>query len=182
MFAARPPRDIPDDDASWDMQEHCQAMLAQAGYAQYEVSAYVRPGRHGKLTLGAEQDSLRRWKTKHPTRYLAAAGHAEALGGDDRIAPARRPFEYMLNALRLVDGFALDAFEARTGLPRATIAPALEQAQAQGWLSVDGDRVRPTELGRRFTNDVIELFLDEDAADGAKPAALPHEVAGYTVD
>ena len=65
----------------------------------------------------------------------------------------------MLNALRLVDGFALDAFEARTGLPRTTIAPALEQAQAQGWLSVDGDRVRPTELGRRFTNDVIALFL-----------------------
>ncbi|MDG2519882.1 radical SAM family heme chaperone HemW [Lysobacter soli] len=203
VFAARPPRDIPDDDASWDMQEHCQAMLAQAGYAQYEVSAYARPGRqclhnvnywqygdylgigagaHGKITLGAEQDILRRWKTRHPTRYLAAAGYAEAIGGDDRIAPARRPFEYMLNALRLVDGFALDAFEARTGLPRTTIAPALEQAQAQGWLSVDGDRVRPTELGRRFTNDVIELFLDEDAADGAKPAALPHEVAGYTVD
>ena len=203
VFAARPPRDIPDDDASWDMQEHCQAMLAQAGYAQYEVSAYARPGRqclhnvnywqygdylgigagaHGKITLGAEQDILRRWKTKHPTRYLAAAGHAEAIGGDDRIAPARRPFEYMLNALRLVDGFALDAFEARTGLPRTMIAPALEQAQAQGWLSVDGDRVRPTELGRRFTNDVIELFLDEDAADGANPAALPHEVAGYTVD
>lgn len=203
VFAARPPRDIPDDDASWDMQEHCQAMLAQAGYAQYEVSAYARPGRqclhnvnywqygdylgigagaHGKITLGAEQDILRRWKTRHPTRYLAAAGHAEAIGGDDRIAPARRPFEYMLNALRLVDGFALDAFEARTGLPRTAIAPALEQAQAQGWLSVHGDRVRPTELGRRFTNDVIELFLDEDTADGAKPAALPHEVAGYTVD
>ena len=201
VFAARPPRDIPDDDASWDMQEHCQAMLAQAGYAQYEVSAYARPGRqclhnlnywqygdylgigagaHGKITLGAEQDILRRWKIKHPTRYLAASGHAEAIGGDDRIAPARRPFEYMLNALRLVDGFSLDAFEARTGLPRASIADALDQAKAQGWLSIEDGRVRPTELGRRFTNDVIELFLDEGNGDHETPA-LPHEVAGYTV-
>ena len=202
VFAARPPRDIPDDDASWDIQEHCQAMLAAAGYAQYEVSAYGRPGRqclhnvnywqygdylgigagaHGKITLGAEQDILRRWKIKHPTRYLVAAGHTDAIGGDDRIAPARRPFEYMLNALRLVDGFSLDAFEARTGLLRTSISDALGQAQAQGWLSVEGDRVRPTELGRRFTNDVIELFLDEDALEH-RPAALPHEVAGYTVD
>jgi len=202
VFAARPPRDIPDDDASWDIQEHCQSMLAAAGYAQYEVSAYARPGRqclhnvnywqygdylgigagaHGKITLGAEQDILRRWKIKHPTRYLVAAGHAEAIGGDDRIAPARRPFEYMLNALRLVDGFSLDAFEARTGLLRTAITDALGQAQAHGWLSVEGDRVRPTELGRRFTNDVIELFLDEATLEHG-PAALPHEVAGYTVD
>lgn len=198
VFAARPPQDIPDDDDSWDMQEHCQALLAQAGYGQYEVSAYARPGRqclhnlnywqfgdylgigagaHGKITLGAEQTLLRRWKVKHPTQYLARAGHAEAIGGDDRIDPARRPFEYMLNALRLVDGFALDAFEARTGLDRTTIAPQLDEAVAQGWLAIDGARVRPTELGRRFTNDVIALFLGDDAVD----AASAHEVAGYTV-
>ena len=80
----------------------------------------------------------------------------------------------------------MDAFEARTGLSRSTLADALGQAQAQGWLSLDGDRVRPTELGRRFTNDVIELFLDERALDERardepNPAARPHEVAGYTV-
>jgi oxygen-independent coproporphyrinogen-3 oxidase len=197
VFAARPPRDIPDDDSSWDMQEHCQSMLAEAGYAQYEVSAYARPGRqclhnlnywqygdylgigagaHGKITLGAEQDILRRWKVKHPGQYLARAGHAEAIGGDDRISPARRPFEYMLNALRLVDGFSLDAFEARTGLGRATISAQVDAAVAQGWLAIDGDRVRPTELGRRFTNDVIELFL----GDGSESTSA-HEVAGYTV-
>ncbi|HZX77362.1 radical SAM family heme chaperone HemW [Lysobacter sp.] len=194
VFAARPPRDIPDDELSWDMQEHCQAMLAGAGYAQYEVSAYARPGRqcvhnlnywqygdylgigagaHGKITLGAEQTILRRWKVKHPTQYLARAGHAEAIGGDDRIDPARRPFEYMLNALRLVDGFSLSAFEARTGLDRSTIAPQLDEACARGWLQRDGDRVRPTELGRRFTNDVVELFLGEELA-------AQHGVAGYT--
>lgn len=88
VFAARPPQGIPDEDGAWDIQEHCQALLAEHGYGQYEVSAYAREGRrcqhnlnywrygdylgigagaHGKITLGAEQDILRRWKLKHPT-------------------------------------------------------------------------------------------------------------------
>ena len=182
MFFARPPQGLPDDDSAWDMQEHCQALLADAGYAQYEVSAYARPGRqcahnlnywrfgdylgvgagaHGKLSLGADQDLLRRWKTKHPTAYLAEAGTPRSLGGDERIAPARRPFEFMLNALRLNEGFALADFEARTGLDRSGIASQLAQAQANGWLSQTGEQVVPTELGRRFTNDVVALFLDQ---------------------
>ena len=181
VFAAKPPADLPDEDAAWDMQEHCQALLADAGYAQYEVSAYARPGRqcahnlnywrfgdylgigagaHGKLTLGAEQAVLRRWKHKHPAAYLAAAGSAAAIGGDDYIAPERRPFEYMLNALRLVDGFALAQFEASTGLSRTAIETALGTARTHGWLDVEADHVRPTALGRRFGNDVIALFLE----------------------
>jgi oxygen-independent coproporphyrinogen-3 oxidase len=189
VFAARPPQGIPDEDNAWDIQERCQALLAQRGYRQYEVSAYARPGRqcqhnlnywrygdylgigagaHAKISLGAEQAILRRWKLKHPTAYLAQAGRAEAIGGDDRIAPSRRPFEYMLNTLRLVEGFSLDSFEASTGLSRAQIAPQLDAAQAAGWLQRDGDRVRPTELGQRFTNDVVALFL------GADEPADPH--------
>src|SRR3546814_3298485 len=103
VFAARPPSGIPDEDAAGDMQERCQAWLAEAGSAQYEVSADARPGRegahnlnywrvgdylgigagaHGKLTLGAEQAIVRRWKHKHPTAYLAVAGTAQAIGGD----------------------------------------------------------------------------------------------------
>ena len=180
VFAARPPRGIPDHDAAWDMQEACQAMLADAGYAQYETSAYARPGRqcahnlnywrfgdylgigagaHGKLTLGAEQAILRRWKLKHPTAYLAHAGSDAAIGGDERIGPERRPFDFMLNALRLNEGFALSLFEARTGLPRSAIAARLGAAVERGWLESDGERVVPTEFGRRFANDVIELFL-----------------------
>ncbi|MGO4263349.1 radical SAM family heme chaperone HemW [Lysobacter sp. TAB13] len=182
VFAARPPQDIPDEDGAWDIQEHCQALLAEHGYGQYEVSAYARPGRrcqhnlnywrygdylgigagaHAKITLGAEQDILRRWKLKHPTQYLAAAGTPAAIGGDDRIAPQRRPFEYMLNVLRLVEGFSLDSFESCTGLSRQDIEPQLQAAYAHGWLERDGDRVRPTELGRRFTNDVVGLFLSQ---------------------
>ena len=184
VFAVRPPEGIPDEDAAWDIQEHCQSLLADAGYAQYEVSAYARPGRqcvhnlnywrfgdylgigagaHGKLTLGSEQTLLRRWKLKHPAAWLAAAGSDAATGGDERIAPERRPFEYMLNALRLVEGFDLAAFEARCGLDRAAIAAPLEEAIARDWLARDGDRVRPTLLGQRFTNDVIALFLDTAA-------------------
>ena len=182
VFAARPPGGIPDHDASWDMQERCQAMLADAGYAQYEVSAYARPGRqcahnlnywrfgdylgigagaHGKLTLGSEQAILRRWKVKHPAAYLARAGSPAAIGGDERIDPPRRPFDYMLNALRLNAGFALSEFEACTGLPRSAIAQELSVASARGWIESDGERIVPTELGRRFTNDVIGLFLQD---------------------
>jgi oxygen-independent coproporphyrinogen-3 oxidase len=185
VFFARPPRGIPDEDGAWDMQEHCQALLAEAGYAQYEVSAYARSGRqcahnlnywrfgdylgigagaHGKLTLGAEQDLLRRWKLKHPTAYLAAAGTAQAIGGGERIAPERRPFEFMLNALRLNEGFSLADFEAWTGLPRVSIADRLQRAAAQRWLDITGERVAPTELGRRFTNDVVALFLPGETA------------------
>lgn len=180
VFAARPPAGLPDEDGSWDIQEHCQTMLAGAGFRQYEVSAYAQAGRecahnlnywkygdylgigagaHGKITLGHDQSILRRWKLKHPTAYLAAAGTGDGLGGDERIAIERRAFEFMLNALRLVDGFSLDGFEASTGIARADIDPQLQQAIAKQWLRIDGDRVRPTPLGRRFTNDVIELFL-----------------------
>ncbi len=180
VFAARPPAGIPDEDSSWDMQERCQALIAQAGFAQYEVSAYARPdrpcahnlnywhfgdylgigaGAHGKLTSGSDQSILRRWKVKHPTDYLLKAGTPAAIGGDDLIAPAQRPFDYMLNALRLVDGFALRQFEQRTGLPRVVIAEELAFASERGWIVITGDRVVPTELGRHFTNDVIALFL-----------------------
>jgi oxygen-independent coproporphyrinogen-3 oxidase len=180
IFFAKPPRDIPEEDAAWDMQEACQAALAQAGYAHYEVSAYARPdrqcahnlnywrygdylgigaGAHGKITLGAEQTILRRWKHKHPTTYLDTAGTAAAIGGDDRIAPERRPFEYMLNLLRLREGFALRDFSVRTGLSAEAIAPALQQALERQWLEQHDGRILPTELGRRFTNDVVELFL-----------------------
>jgi len=184
VFAAKPPAGLPDDDAAWDMQERCQALLAGAGYAQYEVSAYAREGRqcahnlnywrfgdylgvgagaHGKLTLGSEQTILRRWKHKHPAAYLAAAGSAGAIGGDERIAPARRPFEFMLNALRLNAGFSLAEFTARTGLDAAAIAAPLAEAEARGWLRRDGNRLVPTELGRRFANDVIALFLVDES-------------------
>lgn len=202
VFAARPPGGIPDDDAAWDIQEHCQAMLADAGYAQYEISAYARPGRqcahnlnywrfgdylgigagaHGKISLPASDAGrtpeesipdegrdrvLRRWKHKHPATYLVHAGTPAAIGADAFIAPEQRPFEFMLNALRLREGFALDHFEARTGLSQVAIDEPLGRAIAHGWLCRDGARVVPSESGLRFANDVISLFLPADGAGG----------------
>jgi oxygen-independent coproporphyrinogen-3 oxidase len=90
---------------------------------------------------------------------MSVAGSADALGGDEDVEASRLPFEYMLNALRLHEGFALSDFEARTGLPRATIAAELGDAVSRGWLDVDGERVVPTALGRRLGNDVVSLFL-----------------------
>jgi oxygen-independent coproporphyrinogen-3 oxidase len=181
VFAAKPPEGIPAEDASWDMQERCIEAMAAAGFAQYEVSAYAQPGRqcahnlnywrfgdylgigagaHGKLSLGASGEVRRRWKLKNPREYLAGAGTPAAIGGDEVLTTAQLPFDYMLNALRLVEGFSLADFEARTGLPRAAIAPQLERARERGWLEVGVERATPTELGRRFTNDVISLFLE----------------------
>lgn len=181
VFAARVPAGIPDEDSAWYMQEACQARLADAGFGQYEISAYAREGRqcrhnlnywrfgdylgigagaHGKLTLGATQQVLRRWKLKHPSDYLAKAGTAAAIGGDEYLTAQRLPFDFMLNALRLNEGVPMAMFEARTGLPAAAIAERVALARARGWLEADGDWLRPTELGRRFANDVIGLFLD----------------------
>ena len=182
LFFARPPKGIPDEDAAWDIQEHCQAMLAEHGYAQYEVSAYAREGRqcahnlnywrfgdylgigagaHGKISSGAEQHVLRRWKHKHPQTFMDSAGTPASIGGDDIISPDRLPFEYMLNLLRLHEGFAERDFSARTGLAPSVLAHGLDTARTRGWLLTDGNgHWQPTELGRRFTNDVIELFLD----------------------
>ena len=183
VFAARPPAGIPDDDASWDMQEHCQALLADAGYAQYEVSAYARPGRqcahnlnywrfgdylgigagaHGKLTLGSEQAILRRWKVKHPAAYLASAGTP---GRDRRRRAHRRRRGARSTTCSMRCGWSTASRwpirsphrpAARGDRRRTATRPARD-----GWLDVDGERVVPTELGRRFTNDVIALFLPD---------------------
>ena len=185
VFAARPPAGIPGEDEAWDIQEACIDDLAAAGFAQYEVSAYARDGRqcahnlnywrfgdylgigagaHGKISSGADQSILRRWKLKNPRDYMTAAASPARIGGDQLLTLAQRPFDYMLNALRLVEGFALADFEARTGVPRAAIAPQLAVARDRGWLETrdaDAEWLLPTELGRRFTNDVVSLFLTD---------------------
>ncbi|HET9047931.1 MAG TPA: radical SAM family heme chaperone HemW [Chiayiivirga sp.] len=181
-FAKQPPKGLPDHDAAWAMQERCQDALAQAGFRQYEVSAYAREGRqcahninywrfgdylgigagaHGKITLPAEDGILRRWKLKHPQSYMNAATSAARIGGDEWIAADRRPFDFMLNAMRLVDGFSLMDFESRTGLARTALAKPMEALIRKELIARDGDHVAPTELGRRFLNDVMSAFLPD---------------------
>ncbi len=179
-FAANPPP-LPDDDHAWAMQEACEEQLAAAGYGQYEISAYAQAdrrcvhnlnywrfgdylgigaGAHGKLTRTDEGTVHRRWKTRHPKAYLAAPGHADRLGGDGPVAIDELPFEYMLNALRLIDGVPLADFSERTGVPMERIAGALASARERGWLVEDAGHLQTTALGQRFLNDVISGFLD----------------------
>ena len=179
-FAANPPP-LPDDDHAWAMQEACEQQLGDAGYRQYEVSAYAQPdrrcahnlnywrfgdylgigaGAHGKITDIAAGDIIRRWKTRHPKAYLSAPGSAERIGGSGPVAAEELPFEYMLNALRLIDGVPMTDFAERTGLPAVRIANALTSARAKGWLTDDPVRLHTTALGQRFLNDVISGFLD----------------------
>jgi len=180
LFAAKPPAGIPEMDDAWDMQEACIARMTEAGFSQYEVSAYAREGRrcqhnlnywtygdylgigagaHGKISSGHDGRILRHWKPKHPETYIASAGTQAGIGGGEFVLPENRPFDYMLNALRLVDGFSLADFELRTGLGRESINPQLDQAVQRGWLEISGDWAKPTELGMRFANDVMGLFL-----------------------
>ncbi|WP_350016641.1 radical SAM family heme chaperone HemW [Rhodanobacter sp. IGA1.0] len=180
VFAANPPP-LPDDDHAWAMQEACEAQLAAAGYGQYEISAYARPGRrcvhnlnywqfgdylgigagaHGKLSDAASGDIHRRWKTRGPRAYMDAAAGPARVGGDNRVEAGELPFEYMLNALRLIDGVPMAAFAERTGLPVERIATGLAAARQRGWLRDDPERLHATALGQRFLNDVIASFLD----------------------
>ncbi|MGB6031025.1 MAG: radical SAM family heme chaperone HemW [Rhodanobacter sp.] len=180
VFAANPPP-LPDDDHAWAMQEACEARLAEAGYGQYEISAYAQPGRrcahnlnywrfgdylgigagaHGKLSDAGSSQIHRRWKTRGPRAYMGEPGGAGRIGRDHVVAPAELPFEYMLNALRLIDGVPMADFPARTGLVPETIAAALAAARDRGWLHGDAQRLQTTALGQRFLNDVIASFLD----------------------
>jgi oxygen-independent coproporphyrinogen-3 oxidase len=180
VFAAHPPP-LPDDDTAWAMQEACETRLAESGYAQYEISAYAQPGRrcahnlnywrfgdylgigagaHGKLTDTGAGQILRRWKTRHPNAFLEAAGTPARIGGHAAVPADELPFEYMLNALRLIDGVPLDDFAARTGLPAERIAARLGAGRQKGWLENDPHTLRTTPLGQRFLNDIIASFLD----------------------
>ncbi len=173
-FYHRPPS-LPDDERAFEMQIECQRSLAVAGFGQYEVSAYARPGRqcmhnlnywrfgdylgigagaHGKATLDGAV--IRTEKPRSPREYLLAHGTT----GERRVVPPRElPFEYMLNALRLIDGIPDGEFEQRTGLDRAVIEPAMAALQRQGLIDSSAGLLRPTELGFRFLNDLQSAFL-----------------------
>jgi putative oxygen-independent coproporphyrinogen III oxidase len=180
VFAAHPPP-LPDDDAAWAMQEACEARLADAGYVQYEISAYAQPGRrcqhnlnywrfgdylgigagaHGKISDAGKGEIFRRWKVRHPNAYLDASGGAARIGGHAAVATDELPFEYMLNALRLIDGVPAREFSERTGLPMQRIADRLMEDRSRGWLRADPAHLGTTPLGQRFLNDVIASFLD----------------------
>lgn len=186
-FAARPPQ-LPDSDAAWDMQEHCQQLLAQASYAQYEISAYARSGwrsrhnlnywhfgdylgigagAHGKMTDAGSATIRRRAKQRTPRSFLDNAGSPRAIASDAQVAECDLAFEYMMNALRLIEGVPIGELRERTGLQASSFGAALEQARARGWIEENDKRLRTTATGQRFLNDVIGLFLPDSGTSHA---------------
>jgi putative oxygen-independent coproporphyrinogen III oxidase len=177
LFHARPPT-LPDDDITWEMQSQLQTELAAADYRQYEVSAYARPGyecRHNLnywkfgdyLGIGAGAHAkitdrtgiTRLWKVKHPNEYLGTAGTPGSIGGEQKLSRHDAAAEFMLNALRLVDGFPSPLFQERAGMPISACEPKLTLAENQGLIEWDTQSIRPTPQGRRFLNNLLELFV-----------------------
>lgn len=178
LFAVQPPAALPEDDLAYAMLDRITERTAAAGLQRYEVSAYARAQhqcRHNRnywefgdyLGIGAGAHSklsfahriVRQVRVRDPQRYMAQALAGQALAQDEDVRRADLPFEYLLNALRLREGFALQDFTERTGLPVNAIAKGLEQAQHQGLIEREGNLVRPTERGFDFLSDLQALFL-----------------------
>lgn len=178
-FAKHPPQ-LPSDDTLWVVQEHAQQLLAQRGYAQYEVSAYARAdrqckhnlnywlfgdylglgaGAHSKISDAKARAVRRRWKVKHPAGYIESVARQSHIGGDEEVKPDDLPLEFMMNALRLNDGFECRLFAERTGLPFEAVADKIGVAVKRDLISIHNDRVRPTLHGHRFLNDLLQLFM-----------------------
>lgn len=175
LFHHSPPV-TPGDELLWDMQEQLQAALAEEGYSQYEVSAYsqanrrcqhnlnywqfgdylgIGAGAHGKLTQ-CDGEVVRTWKIKHPTTYM---DKSDKTGGVDIIAVQQIPFEFMMNALRLNDGFKVATFESRTGIALQAIEPLFKKHESQGLIELSADLIKPTQFGHNMLNNMLEDFL-----------------------
>ena len=181
-FHARPPQ-LPDDDSCAAMQETIEAELAEAGYRHYETSAFAQKNRrcrhnlnywhfgdylgigagaHGKITL--HDRILRQARLRSPQDYLAALANGKAVAEEHEVAPDDRGFEFMMNALRLTEGFDPALFAERTGLALDASETSLREAERRGLLERDETAVRPTALGQRFLNELLQLFLPEESA------------------
>ena len=177
VFAKYPPA-LPDEDSASDMLDLVTDLTGAAGLYRYEVSAYARDGHRcwhnlnywqfgDYLGLGAGAHSkisfahrvVRQVRFREPRLYMDRALAGNALAQNTEVSRAELAFEYMLNALRLKDGFALPQFTERTGLPVTAIAQALEQAERRGLIERDLGRVRPSVRGFDFLNDLQALFL-----------------------
>jgi len=179
VFANHPP-EVPDEDTAYDMLDLITAQTAKQGMQRYEVSAYAREGHrcfhnwnywqfgdylgigagaHGKLSFASRIVRQVRWR--EPLQYMDKALQGQALSNENAVGAPDLPFEFMLNALRLREGFALRLFAERTGLPLSSIEPALQQAEQRGWLERGAGHVVPTERGFDFLSDLQALFLPD---------------------
>jgi putative oxygen-independent coproporphyrinogen III oxidase len=176
-FHSRPPK-LPQDEVLWNIQDQGIALLNQAGYQQYEISAYSKPefqcqhnlnywkfgdylgigcGAHGKITDVEKQTIHRTVKVKHPKGYLDIS--RKALDKLHTVSNEELPFEYMMNRLRLFSGFSLDEYQAYTGLSINSVLPILLKAQDKNLMEFNGTHWSVSTLGQRYLNDLLEMFL-----------------------
>jgi oxygen-independent coproporphyrinogen-3 oxidase len=176
-FHRHPPA-VPDDDSAAEMQAGIEARLAGAGYGNYETSAFALPSRqarhnlnywrfgdylgigagaHGKLSL--RDRVFRQVRYRHPREYMDRALSGNAIQSEQDVAVSDLPFEFLMNALRLDAGFEVALFTERTGLPITSVGRELDEAERRGLVERDHLRVRPTERGRRFLNELLQIFL-----------------------
>jgi oxygen-independent coproporphyrinogen-3 oxidase len=174
----RYPPILPDDDVAADMQEAIEEALAGAGYGHYETSAFAKEGHrarhnlnywtfgdylgigagaHGKISF--RDRIVRESRIRKPQGYMNAALAGSAVHESMEVAAAELPFEFMLNALRLIDGFPVALFAERTGLPITVVDRELRAAESAGLISRDHRWIKPTAKGQRFLNDLLEPFL-----------------------
>ncbi len=175
-FHAHPPP-TPDDELLWEMQETGRARLQEAGYLQYEISAYSRAGHncrhnlnywtfgdylgigagaHAKLTT--QHGITRRWKQKHPAVYMDRLGNGYKVFEERQLQATDLSLEFMMNALRLHHGVPRSLFEERTGLPLSAAQEGLDSATEKGLIEQSEDYLKPTDLGRNYLNDLLGLF------------------------
>ncbi|WP_228291416.1 radical SAM family heme chaperone HemW [Thiothrix litoralis] len=181
LFYKQPPP-MPDDDLVAEMQFAGQHLINLSCYTQYEVSAYARPGfecrhnrnywefgdyvaigagAHGKITNPAQGSITRYHNHRQPAEYMQQASIGAARSGEQILTPADLSFEFMLNALRLRDGFPITLLTERTGLAFHHLKAGLDQALQRGLLDVEEGHIRPTAIGWQFLNEVIQLFLED---------------------
>ncbi|HFE32688.1 MAG TPA: oxygen-independent coproporphyrinogen III oxidase-like protein [Gammaproteobacteria bacterium] len=179
-FFAQPPT-LPDDDSAWRIQQQGQTLLAEAGYGQYEISAYAREGRrcahnvnywqfgdylgigagaHAKLSDAAQQCITRLAKRRGPQDYLDSAGSPAVLQSERIITRKEVGLEFMMNALRLTQGFAPPLFAAHTGQPLTLVEAPLRIAEERGLLEWSVDNIRASEKGRLFLDDLLGIFAE----------------------
>ncbi len=177
LFHRHPPK-LPEEDTAAGMQDMIVAALGEGGYVHYETSAWARPGRecrhnlnywrfgdylgigagaHSKLSFRDRVTRAVRWK--QPREYLQRVAEGRPAQESHEVERADLAFEFMMNALRLPEGFPVGSFVERTGLQIAVAEKPLAQAEARGLIVRDHERIRPTDLGQRFLNDLLQLFL-----------------------
>lgn len=174
----RSPPSLPDDDTAAGMQEAVEDLLGQHGYEHYETSAFARKGRrcrhnlnywefgdylgigagaHSKLSL--PDKIIRQSRHKHPNRYLEGVQQGKPVDNEWLVAAEDIGFEFMMNALRLTSGFDARLFEERTGYVLGKLESPLEAALAKGLIEKTENRIRPTQNGQRYLNELLQLFL-----------------------